>query len=192
MFVRMSFCFLFVSFLLPLEATSQELTKFDLFQREGDELYWRNMYEYSMAADDLRPRVVQMLKSKFFTFNVIRNATGYNGEIRHYTVDCKRYDRTYLTTPRMYWDGEWTGKFTVEVLPNQYRVTVYALYFEKMEQSVGYYRNEKPIKGRYIDAVTRKNKSGFRKNEFSNLALMSLSLRDNFDIKNTQTVPDEH
>lgn len=185
MFVRVSFYFLFVSFLPSLEATSQEFMKYDLFQLERDELYWRNAYEYSGTADDLRPLVVQMLKSKFFTFNVIRNETGYNGEIRHYAVDCKRYDRTYLNTPRMYWDGEWTGKFKVEVLPNQYRVTVYALYFEKMEQSVGYYRNEKPVKGRYIDVVTRKNKRSFRKSEFSNLELMSLSLKDNFDIKYT-------
>lgn len=159
-----------------------EAQQYDHFEVDKDELYWRYTYSYSGSQDILRAEIVPLLKSKFFTFNVTRNEAGYSGEIKHYKVDCKRYGRTYLNTPRMYWEGEWTGKFIVEVMNNSYTVTVYALYYEKMEQSVGYHRTEKPVKGRYIDAVTKKNRTNFKKNEFSNLAMMSLSLKDQFDI----------
>jgi hypothetical protein len=165
---------------VPIPTIGQQ---YDHFEVEKNDLFWRYTYDYAGAKDSLRREVVQMLKSKFFTFNVVRNEAGYNGELKHYKVDCKRYGRTYLNTPRMYCEGEWIGKFTVEVVDNHYQVNVYALYYEKMEKSTGYYRTEKPIKGRYIDAVLKKNRSGFKKSEFANMALMGLSLRDDFDIK---------
>ena len=163
---------------------SQDLSQYDRFQLKDGELYWENTYKCQGDVDSVRHAVVTMLKSKFFTFNVIRNEAGYNGEIRHYEVDPKRYGRTYMNTPRMYWDGEWTGKFIVEVWDNQYRVTVYALYYEKKEPAGGYYRTEKITSGRYVTAVTKKDKRTFKKNELLNLSLMSLSLKENFDIKN--------
>ena len=188
--VRRIFGLFLLGLFLHFQALGQDITVYDLFQLKEGDVYWQESYKYSGPPEDLRPRLVQMLKSKFFTFNVIRNESGYNGEIRHYQVDCKRYGRTYLNTPRMYWDGEWTGKFMVDVMENQYKVTIYALYYEKTEQSTGgYYRNEKIVKGRYVDAVTKKKRS-FRKNEFSNLTLMSQSLKDNFDYRNT-VAPEE-
>src|SRR5438128_5590090 len=95
-----------------LETRAQQ---YELFELTGGDIYWRNTYEYTGTQDSLRREVVQMLKSKFYTFNVIRNQTGYNGEISHYVVDCRRYGRRYGNTPRIYWDGEWTGKFIVDV-----------------------------------------------------------------------------
>ncbi len=173
-------------FLLPGATFAQEgISRFDQFEILENELVWRNTYVCPGDIDSVRHRVVQMLKSKFFTFNVIRNEAGYNGELHHYKVDCKKYDRNYMNTPRMYWDGEWTGKFIVVLNKGSYQVSVYALYYEKMGQSSGYYRTEKPIKGRYLDAVTSKNKLSFRKNELANLSLMGASLRDDFDVKNT-------
>jgi len=158
--------------------------QYELFEITGGDVYWRNTYEYSGNQDSLRREVVQMLKSKFFTFNVIRNQTGYNGELEHYVVDCKRYGRRYSNTPRIYWDGEWTGKFIVDVFENSYRVTVYALYAEKVEQT-GYYKTQTTKRGRYIDIVTRKDKSGFLKGELHNMTLLSMSLKDQFDIRKT-------
>jgi hypothetical protein len=158
--------------------------KYNYFEIENNDLYWRYTYEYTGSNDSLRREVVQMLKSKFFTFSVTRNEAGYNGEINHYKVDCKKYDRTYFNMPRMYSEGEWTGKFIVDVFDNHYQVIIFALYFEKFERSSGYYRTERAVKGRYIDAVTKKNRTIFKRNEFANLDLMSLSLKDNFDIKN--------
>jgi len=172
-----------------LGVQAQDITQYGLFKLSENEIYWKTTYKYPGAADSLRPLVVQMLKSKFFTFNVIRNEAGYNGEIRHYKVDAKKYGRTYMNTPRMYWEGEWTGKFIVEVLPNEYRVTVYALYYEKIEKSTGYYKTEKSVKGRYFDAVTRKKGKSLLKSEFSNLDLISRSLQDEFDIRNTVLPP---
>lgn len=176
-----------IVFLLNYERSFAQggLSRFDRFEIQGNELIWQSKYSYTGNADSIRHAVVQMLKSKFFTFNVIRNEEGYNGELRHYKVDCKKYDRSYINTPRMYWDGEWTGKFMVGIENNSYQVFVYALYYEKMEPSVGYYRSEKSVKGRYLEAVTEKSKKVFRKNELRNLSLMSQSLRDDFDIKNT-------
>lgn len=159
--------------------------KYELFRIEQNDLYWTNTYDYPGTMDSLRREVVQMLKSKFFTFNVIRNETGYNGEIKHYKVDCKRYGRSYFNTPRMYWYGEWTGKFIVEVMDNYYRVTVYALYAEKFLPAANNNRGQRITTGRYIEAVTKKDRFTFRKSELGNLELMSLSLKDAFDIKNT-------
>ena len=165
------------------------LSQYALFEIKEKELVWQCTYQYSGNRDSIKHAAVQMLKSKFYTFNVVRNEEGYNGELRHYKVDCKKYDRTYLNTPRMYWDGEWTGKFTLEVADNSYRVTVYALYYEKIEQSTGYYRTEKTVKGRYLDAVTTKKKT-FREKELANLVLMSQSLKFDFDVVNTTVVKD--
>lgn len=167
--------------IISFAAEAQTLKKYDLFQIEDNDIVWRNTYAFEGPAEDLRPLVVQMLKSKFFTFNVVRNEAGYIGEIQHYKVDCKRYGRSYINTPRMYWDGEWTGKFVVKILPDRYEVMIYALYAEKIEQNVGYYKGEKSVSGRYIDIVTKKGK-GFRKSEFGNMDLLSLSLKDSFDI----------
>lgn len=158
--------------------------RYDLFDLENDELYWRNTYEYEGSADSLRRYVVTMLKGKAFTQNVVRNELGYNGEVRHYTIDCKKYGRTYLNTPRIYWDGEWSGKFTIEVRDNRYRVTIYALYFENKEGYSSHYRTQPARKGFYKTEVLKKNKSGFKKSELANMALLSLSLKDQFDIRN--------
>lgn len=159
--------------------------KYDHFEVENNDLVWRYTFDYPGSTDSLRKEVVQMLKSKFFTFNVTRNEVGYTGEINHYKVRCKEYGRTYYNTPRMYWDGDWTGKFRIEVVDNHYMVTIYALYYEKMEQSTDYYRTQKPVKGRYINAVTKKNQTSFKKSELANMVMMSVSLRHDFDIKNT-------
>ncbi len=161
------------------------ISRYELFRVEQNDLYWSHTYQFKGSADSLRREVVQMLKSKFFTFNVIRNENGYNGEIKHYKVDCKRYHRTYYNTSRMYWYGEWTGKFVVEVLDNFYRVTVYALYAEKFQPAGNNNRGQKLITGRYIESVTKKDRKTFRKHEYANLDLMSLSLKDAFDIRNT-------
>jgi len=165
-----------------------EIPRYAQFEIQGKEVVWKNSYPIVGSADSVRHLVVQMLKSKFFTFNVIRNEVGYNGELRHYKVDCRKYGRTYFNTPRMYYEGEWTGKFTVEVFQGSYRVTVYALYYERMEKTTGYYRTERPVKGRYFDAVTTKDNSSFRKGELANLTLMGTSLQDDFDVKNTTTI----
>lgn len=157
--------------------------KYDLFEVEGDDLFWRYTYTYTGPADSLRRMVVSMLKSKKFTQNVIRNEIGYNGELRHYQVDCRRYGRTYSNTPRIYWDGEWSGKFVVEVRDNQYRVSIYALYFENTARSVTHYRNELPRKGFYIKEVLKKSKTDFKKSALADMALMSLALKDQFDIR---------
>lgn len=164
---------------------SQDELRYELFRIDQGDLYWSNTYNFHGSADSLRREVVQMLKSKFFTFNVIRNEAGYNGELKHYKVDCKRFGRNYYNTPRMYWYGEWTGKFVVEVLDNYYRVTVYALYAEKFQPAGANNRGQRITTGRYIESVTKKDRMTFKKSEKSNLDLMSLSLKDAFDIRNT-------
>jgi hypothetical protein len=160
-------------------------TRYELFRIEQNDLYWTNTYKYAGAADSLRREVVQMLKSKFFTFNVIRNEAGYNGEIKHYKVNCRRYGRNYYNTPRMYWYGEWIGKFIVEVFDDSYRVTVYALYAEKFQPAANNNRGQRITTGRYIESITKKDRMTFKKSEYANLHLMSLSLTDAFDIRKT-------
>jgi hypothetical protein len=157
--------------------------KYDLFEVEGEELFWRHTYEYEGSADSIRRVVVALLKSKMFTQNIIRNEAGYNGELRHYQVNCKKYGRTYANTPRIYWDGEWSGKIIVEIKDSRYRVSIYALYFENSNQPSSYYRNQNPRKGFYVKEVLRKNKTGFKKNVLADMALMSLALKDEFDIR---------
>jgi hypothetical protein len=164
---------------------SQNEPRYELFRIEQNDLYWTYTYDFPGEADSLRREVVQMLKSKFFTFNVIRNEVGYNGELKHYKVDAKRFGRTYYNTPRMYWYGEWTGKFIVEVTDNHYRVTVYALYAEKFQPAGANNRGQRITTGRYIEAVTKKDRMTFKKSEFANLDLISLSFKDAFDIRNT-------
>jgi len=179
-----------VFFFLGVPVMSWAQQQYKLFELKQEDVIWQNVYSYSGKSDSLRPAVVTMLKSKFFTFNVIRNEKGYNGEIKHYRISAKRYNRTYMNTPRMYWDGDWTGKFIVEVVDNSYRVTVYALYYESVERSTGYYKTEKPVKGRLLDAVTNKHKDRFRKSELANLDLLSISLKDQFDIAQTGRIED--
>ena len=173
--------FLFISDI----SFGQPLNKYDLFELTGGDMIWKNTYRHKGRKDSLRAAVVQMLKSKFFTFNVIRNEMGYNGEIRHYKIDCKKYGRSYINTPRLYWEGEWTGKFRVEVTDYFYQVTVYALYFEAPQKSTGYYKTESLVKGRYVDAVTKKKRSILKKNELSNISLLSLDLKDSFSLSNS-------
>jgi hypothetical protein len=177
-----------IGFLLTLGLQAQDVTRYENFEVKDGELYWRQIYTYTGSTDSLRRAVVQLLKSKSFTQNVIRNEAGYNGEILHFHLDCKRYDRKYINTPRKYWEGEWSGKFVVEIKDNRYRVTIYGLYYE-VDEPAGNYRNPRgSLKGKYINAVTQKNQDFLRKSEFHNLALMSLSLKDEFDIKNLRPV----
>jgi hypothetical protein len=166
--------------LYPLFAPAQ---KFDLFEVENNELIWRYTYEYEGPQDSLRREVVSMLKSKVYTQNVVRTELGYNGEIKHYLVDCKRYGRSYSNTPLIYWNGEWSGKFVVEIRDNRYRVTIYGLYFENKEQPSARYPNNSVRKGFYVKEVLSKGKPNFKKSALADMALMSLSLRDAFDIK---------
>lgn len=182
---------LLIASFTAVEGFCQIESRYELFRIEQNDIYWSNTYDIPGSADSLRREVVQMLKSKFFTFNVIRNESGYNGELKHYKVDCKGYGRSYYNTPRMYWYGEWTGKFIVEVLDNYYRVTVYALYAEKYQTSGNNNRGQRITTGRYLEAVTTKDRITIKKSEKANLHLMSLSLMDAFDIKNT-VVPTPH
>jgi len=172
-----------LALLLPGSASLAQ--EHDLFKIHDNDLYWHNTYRYSGESDSLRREVVQMLKSKFFTFNVVRTEGGYNGEIKHYTIDCKRYGRRYASTPTVYWEGEWSGKFIVEVIDNAYRVTVYALYAERIEKPPSYHRMDRIVGGRFVDLVTRTDRSGFRKNELPNVTLMSTSLKEAFDVSKT-------
>lgn len=171
---------------------AQELSQYDRFQLDEDELYWQNHYDCPGNADSVLYAVEQMLKSSDFTYNVIRGKDAFSGKLIHYKVDPKRYGRTYLNTPKMYWDGEWSGQFVVDVSTGHYSVTVYALQFKSETQSVGHYKPEKIRTGLYIDAVTVNKRQSFLKSEFLNLSLMSLSLKNNFDIKNTITPQDDH
>ena len=157
--------------------------KYDLFEVTNNELTWQYTYEYLGTEDSLRREVVSMLKSKIFAQQVVRNELGYNGEIHHYLVDCIRYGRSYQNTPLIYWNGEWSGKFVVEVRDNRYRVTIYGLYFENKLQPSARYQNNNPRKGFYIHEIMRKGSTHFKKNVLADMALMSLSLRDAFDIK---------
>ncbi len=170
---------------------AQELSQYDRFKLEEGELYWQNTYEYPGDADSTSHAVEQMLKSRAFTYQVIRGKDAYSGKINHYLVNPKRYGRTYSNTPKMYWDGEWSGKFMVEVRGGSYTVTVYALQYKSETQSVGHHKAEKIRTGQYIDAVTVNYRKSFLKSAFLNLSLMSLSLKDNFDIKNATDLQDD-
>jgi hypothetical protein len=174
---------LILSLLLLISLLAQG-QNYNLFEVENGELFWRNTYEYQGNEDSLRRVVVSMLKSKMYTQNVIRNELGYNGELRHYQVNAKKYHRTFSNTPLIYWSGEWSGKFVVEVRDNRYRVSIYALYFENSAQPSSHYRNQNTRKGFYIKEVLKKNKPEFKHSALADMALMSLALKDEFDIKN--------
>lgn len=156
--------------------------KFDLFEIENGDLIWRYTYSYQGPQDSLRREVVSMLKSKIFTQQVVRNELGYNGEIRHYHIDCKRYGRKYNDTPLIYWSGEWSGKFVIEVADNGYRVTIYGLYFENKPQQISRHQTNNPRKGFYRNEIWKKGEPHFKKSKLDDIKLMSLSLRDDFDI----------
>ncbi len=162
-----------------LSASAQ---KFDLFEIENGNLIWRYTYSYKGTQDSLKREVVSMLKSKIFTQHVVRNELGYNGEIHHYLVDCKRYGREYHNTPLIYWSAEWSGKFVLEVARDGYRVTIYGLYFENKPQQVSRHQTNIPRKGFYINEIWKKGEPHFRKNKLDDMVLMSRSLRDDFDI----------
>jgi len=161
---------------------TQEILQYDRFHLEEGELYWQHTYECRGNQDSIRQAVEHMLKARTFTFHVVRSKDAFSGKLSHYTVNAKNYGRTYLNTPKAYWDGEWSGKFTVEARDHHYTVTVYALQYKSETQSVGHYKPEKIRTGQYIDDVTVHNRQGLLNSEFSNLSLMSLSLKDNFDL----------
>jgi hypothetical protein len=174
---------------------AQQISEYDRFQIKDGELSWQYNYEYTGGYDSLHQAVEQMLKSRDFTFGVIRGKEGhkgYNGKINHYKVNPKRYGRTYLNTPKMYWEGEWSGKFFVEVEDGHYMVTVYALQYKSETQSVGHYSPEKERTGYYIGSVTTANRQSFLQSEFLNLSLMSLSLKDNFDLTITSNLKESN
>lgn len=174
----------FTFFIISLGISSLAIgQKYDRFEVYNNELVWSYIYEYPGQQDSLRREVVSMLKSKIFTQNVVRNELGYNGEIRHYQVDCPRYGRNYHNTPLIYWSGEWSGKFVIEVRDNQYRVSIYGLYFENKKQPSSRYPNNHARKGYYLNEVWKKGQSEFKRNVRADISLMSLSLRDAFDIK---------
>jgi hypothetical protein len=163
-------------------STRAPAQKYDLFEIENGDLIWRNTYAYAGAQDSLRREVVSMLKSKIFTQHVVRNELGYAGEIRHYLVDCNRYGRKYNNTPLIYWSGEWSGKFIIEVADNGYRVTIYGLYFENKPLPVSRHQTSTPRKGFYSNEIWKKGHPDFKKNKLEDMVLMSVSLRDAFDI----------
>lgn len=156
--------------------------KYDLFEIENADLIWRYTYVYAGPQDSLRREVVSMLKSKIFTQHVVRNELGYIGELRHYQVDCKRYGRKYNNTPLIYWSGEWSGKFVIEVADNGYRITIYGLYFENKPQQISRNQTNTPRKGFYVNEIWKKGHPHFKKNKLEDMVLMSASLRDAFDI----------
>lgn len=156
--------------------------KYDLFEVVNKELIWQYTYKYDGPHDSLRREVVSMLKSKTFTQHVVRNEVGYNGEIRHYQVDCERYGRKYNNTPLIYWNGEWSGKFVVEVIDDHYRVTIYGLYFENKSQQISRYQTSPPRKGFYINEIWKKGSPHFKRSKLEDMVFMSVSLRDAFDI----------
>lgn len=165
-----------------------EAQKNDLFEIENNELIWRNTYAYAGSLDSLRSEVVSLLKSKVFTRNVTRTeigygGMGYTGEIEHYQVDCERYGRKYSNTPLIYWSGEWKGKFVIEVRDNKYQLTIYGLYFENQAtKNSPPHQTKTTRKGFYSKEVWEKGHAAFKPNVLRDMTLMSISLRDAFDI----------
>ncbi|MBK8289567.1 MAG: hypothetical protein IPK96_00105 [Flammeovirgaceae bacterium] len=162
--------------------------QYDSFEIENGELIWRYTYNYQGPEDSLRSEIVSMIKSKLFTRHVQRtqvgsSGAGYTGEIEHYKVDCEAYGRKYQNTPLIYWKGEWKGKFVVEVRDDGYRITVYGLYFEVRTQASTPHQKSNTRKGPYIKEVWKKGDSTFKSNVLDDMTLMSVALRDAFDIK---------
>lgn len=174
---------LFCLFVLPLVCYSQDISQYDRFQLQEGELYWRYNFEYPGKVDSIRKAVEQMLQARSFTFDVKRGKEGYSGKLNHYHVHPKQYGRTYSNTPKMYWDGEWSGMFFIEIHEGSYSVIIYDLQFKTETQAVGHYKPQKIRAGSYVDAVTNNNKRNFLKSEFLNMTLMSVSLKDNFDLQ---------
>jgi hypothetical protein len=172
--------FLLLSVMLSNKLLAQ---KYEFFEIRNNELVWQYTYEFPGTQDSIRREVVSMLKSKIFTQQVVRNELGYNGELRHYKVDCERYHRKYNNTPLIYWSGEWSGKFVIEITDNHYRVTIYGLYFENKPQQVSRFQTNPGRKGYYTEEVWKKGSPHFKKNKFEDMTFMSISLRDAFDIK---------
>jgi hypothetical protein len=71
------------------------------------------------------------------------------------------------------------------VLDRSYRVTVYDLTVSRKTSSFEYHRTKSTGSGRFVDRVTERNKQEFQRAELQNLALMSLSLKDYFSLKDT-------
>ncbi len=155
--------------------------KYDLFEVDGGQLVWRNIYEYPTHGDSLKAALEKMLYGTSFIKKVSFNGKEFRGEIDNYQIDCKHYGRTFLNTPRIYWDGKWRGKFIVQMVDNYYRVTVYALHFETKKDPFTFHRNPGPRKGYYSKEVMHKDKSGFKQAALADMALLSLSLKNNFD-----------
>lgn len=169
---------------------SQSGPQYDLFTVHGDEMFWRYTYGIKGGADSLRREIVQMLRSKYYTTNIVKNDAGYNGEIQHYQVNPKKYGRKFINTQRIYWEGEFSGKFTIEVDDDHYRVTVYALYAEKLVRPASIHTQQQIPYGRYINLVVRKDRKGFKKRELGNVTLMSVSLKENFDFRTVSYIKD--
>jgi len=168
---------------------AQDITRYKGFDVIDKQLYWRNIYTYEGSADSLKKAIVQMLKIKAYTTNVVRNEAGYYGEIVHYKVDCEWYQRKYFNTPRIFWEGEWRGKFIVELKENKYRVTIYALSYELKSIPTFKQQSSFPVKASYSEIVLTRDRNGFRNSELNNLSLMNLSLTDEFDIRNVAVIP---
>ncbi len=182
------FVFLLIFLSIGAASAQQVINKYQDFELKEGELYWRSIYSYPEKTDSLRGSLEQLLVSKSFTQNVTQTETGYTGEIKAYRVNCKRYGRKYMNTLRMYWEGNWTGKFIVEIKGGRYRVTVYGLYYEITESKPAYNRVPSgPLKGKYIDAVCGEDYLSFRKSELNHMSLMNLALKDD-DIKNLKLI----
>lgn len=159
----------------------QESQSAALFKIEEDELIWQCVYPAADPMDSLLIKVEQLLKGKIFTRNVFKNELGFDGEIHFYQIDSKKYGRNFFNTPKMYWEGNWFGKFFVEVKEDKYRVTIYGLFYERKAASTSNSRQMESKKYNYANHVLQDDGS-FKRSERDNLLLMSQSLKDEFDL----------
>jgi hypothetical protein len=149
---------------------------------EGD-VYWQNDYPNTGTFDSLRKALEGILKEKYFTNNVIRKGLAYEGDIKNFHIDCRKYGRKYADTPRVYWDGYWNGRFHIRLDTHTYHVTVYALHYEWKGSEPSNPRYKGKRKGRYVDLVSRQNRSRFRPSQVHDMMLLSLALKEVFDLK---------
>ncbi len=180
----MNFRVLFLFLLLPSSffcMAQQESQPGTLFKIEDDELIWQCIYPAEANMDSLITQIERLLKGKVYTRNVLRNELGFDGEIHNYKVDCKKYGRNFFNTPKMYWEGNWFGKFFVEVKDNKYRVTIYGLFYERTTASTTNSRQKESKKYSYASHVT-KDDGSIKRSERDNMLLMSQSLKDEFDL----------
>jgi hypothetical protein len=71
----------------------------------------------------------------------------------------------------------------IEVRDNRYQVTIYGLYFENpVSKNSPPHQNKTARKGFYVKEVWQKGHPTFRSNVLNDMVLMSVSLRDAFDI----------